>query len=107
MKNVTFFTLSLLAMLWGRSAWASAELAQQKNCMSCHNVARKVIGPSFKDIAAKYADQTDAVAKLTQKVRQGGSGVWGAMFMPAMQNANPAVSESEAKALVQWILLQK
>jgi cytochrome c len=106
MKNVIYFTLSLSALL-SHPAWASAELAQQKNCMSCHNVARKVVGPAFKDVAAKYAGQADAVEKLTQKVRQGGSGVWGAMFMPAMQNANPAVSEAEAKTLVQWILLQK
>jgi cytochrome c len=71
--------------------------------MACHAVANKVVGPAFKDVAAKYAGQKDAEAKLAQKVIKGGSGVWGAMPMPA----NPQVSEAEAKTLVKWVLAQK
>ena len=84
-------------------AWANPELAQKKNCMACHAVDQKVIGPSYKEVAAKYAGQADAVAKLVPKVMKGGSGVWGAVPMPA----NPQVNEAEAKQLVQWILTLK
>jgi cytochrome c len=93
----------VIACMASASAWANPELAQKKNCMACHAVATKVIGPSYKDVAAKYAGQSDAVAKLSQKVLKGGSGVWGAVPMPA----NPQVSEAEAKQLVQWILTTK
>jgi cytochrome c len=82
---------------------ASQELAQKKNCLSCHAVDRKLVGPSFKDIAAKYKGQNDAVAKLTQKVIKGGSGAWGPVPMPA----NPGVTDAEAKQLVQWVMTQK
>ncbi|MEO7008981.1 MAG: c-type cytochrome [Caldimonas sp.] len=84
-------------------AYAQADLAQKKNCMACHAVDKKVLGPAYKDVAAKYAGQKDAVDKLAQKVIKGGSGVWGAVPMPA----NPQVSEAEAKQLVQWILTVK
>lgn len=85
------------------SAMANADLAKAKNCMTCHAVANKVVGPAFKDIAAKYAGQKDAEDKLAKKVIAGGSGVWGAIPMPA----NAQVSDAEAKTLVKWILTQK
>ena len=91
----------------GTPAWANADLAQKKNCLSCHTVQRKVVGPAFKDVATKYAGQKDAADKLTLKVLKGGSGNWGAVFMPAMKDANPPVSEAEAKQLVHWVLEQK
>lgn len=97
-----FASLSLSA-----PARASADLAQKKNCMSCHTVQKKVVGPAFKDIAAKYAGQKDATERLTQKVLKGGSGAWGPVFMPAMKDANPPVSEAEARQLVQWVMQQK
>nr|WP_297357392.1 c-type cytochrome [uncultured Caldimonas sp.] len=84
-------------------ALANQQLAQQKNCMACHAVDKKLVGPSYKDVAAKYAGQKDAVDKLAQKVIKGGSGVWGPVPMPA----NAQVTEAEAKTLVQWILTQK
>jgi len=84
-------------------AFGQQELAQKKNCMACHAVASKLIGPSFKEIAAKYAGQADVVPKLAEKVMKGGAGVWGAVPMPA----NPQVTEAEAKQLVQWILTTK
>jgi len=83
--------------------WASPELAQKKNCLACHQVNQKVVGPSYKEVAQKYAGQPDAVAKLVPKVMKGGAGVWGAVPMPA----NPQVSEAEARQLVQWILSLK
>lgn len=82
---------------------AGVDLAQKKNCMACHAIDTKLVGPAFKDVATKYAGQKDAVAKLTQKVLKGGSGVWGPMAMPA----NTQVNEAEAKQLVQWVLSQK
>ena len=84
-------------------AFANAELAQKKNCLACHAVDKKVIGPSYKDVAAKYAGQKDAADKLAQKIQKGGSGVWGAVPMPA----NPQVSEAEAKQLSAWVLSLK
>ncbi len=84
-------------------AAANTELAKKKNCMACHQAEQKVIGPSYKDVAAKYAGQNDAVAKLSQKVTKGGAGVWGPVPMPA----NPQVSDAEAKQLVQWIMTVK
>ena len=85
------------------SAMANADLAKAKNCMACHAAATKLVGPAYKDVAAKYAGQKDAEAKLVAKVMKGGSGSWGAVPMPA----NPQVSEAEAKALVKWIMSLK
>jgi len=85
------------------SALANPQLAKRKNCLSCHQIDAKLVGPAYKDIAAKYAGQADAAARLTQKVMKGGAGAWGPVPMPA----NPQVSESEARQLVQWILSLK
>lgn len=89
----------LLALVAG-PVLANADLAQKKNCMACHAVDKKLVGPSYKDVAAKYAGQKDAVDKLTQKVMKGGAGVWGPVPMPA----NTQVSAAEAKQLVDWVL---
>lgn len=80
-----------------------ADLARAKNCLTCHDVNNKVIGPAYKDVAAKYAGQKDAENKLVQKVMKGGSGVWGTVPMPA----NTQVSEAEARTLVKWVLSLK
>ena len=95
--------LAAATIAYTAPAHADAALARAKNCMACHAVDKKLVGPSYKDVAAKYAGQKDAVAKLTQKVLKGGSGVWGPVPMPA----NPQVSEAEAKQLVDWILTVK
>jgi cytochrome c len=84
-------------------AFASADLAQKKNCMACHALDKKLVGPSYKEVAAKYAGQKDAVDKLAVKVVKGGAGVWGPVPMPA----NAQVSDAEAKTLVAWVLSQK
>ena len=93
----------LLAASLAGPAFAQADLAQKKNCMACHAVDKKVLGPAYKDVAAKYAGQKDAADKLAAKVMKGGTGVWGNIPMPA----NPQVSEAEAKQLVGWILTLK
>lgn len=92
-----------VAGLSSTAAFASADLAQKKNCMACHAVDKKLVGPSYKDVAAKYAGQKDAVDKLAEKIIKGGQGVWGPVPMPA----NAQVSPAEAKQLVQWIMTQK
>lgn len=99
MKSLTVLILAIAAA----PAFANQQLAQQKNCMACHAIDKKVVGPAYKEVAAKYAGQKDAVEKLTQKVLKGGSGTWGAVPMPA----NPQVTEAEAKTLVTWVLSQK
>ncbi|MEO6015694.1 MAG: c-type cytochrome [Polaromonas sp.] len=84
-------------------ALADLQLATAKNCMACHAVDKKLVGPAYKDVAAKYAGQKDAVDKLSAKVIKGGSGVWGPVPMPA----NTQVTPDEAKKLVSWILTLK
>ena len=84
-------------------AMADLALATSKNCMACHAVDKKLVGPSYKDVATKYAGQKDAVDKLAAKIINGGSGVWGPVPMPA----NAQVNEAEAKKLAAWVLTQK
>lgn len=93
----------LLAGACAAPAFANPDLATKKNCMACHAVDKKLVGPAYKDVAAKYAGQAGAVDTLAAKVMKGGSGVWGAIPMPA----NPQVNDAEAKQLVQWILTLK
>jgi len=102
MKRSLMLFVAVSAVVSG-SAFAQADLAKAKNCMACHAVANKLVGPAYKDVAAKYAGQKGAEDKLVQKVIKGGSGVWGPVPMPA----NPQVSEAEARSLVQWVLAQK
>ena len=90
-------------LLSASPAFASAELAKAKNCMACHAVDKKLVGPSYKDVAAKYAGQADAAAMLVTKVQKGGVGTWGKVPMPP----NPQVKDDEAKQLVEWVLSQK
>jgi cytochrome c len=82
------------------TALASAELAKAKNCLACHASDKKVVGPSYQEVAAKYAKDKDAPGKLAKKIREGGVGAWGQIPMPA----NPQVSEAEAQTLAKWVL---
>src|SRR5690349_5873350 len=79
---------------------ADQALATAKNCMACHAVDKKLVGPAYKEVAAKYAGQKDAVDKLAVKIQKGGAGVWGPVPMPA----NTQVNEAEAKKLAAWVL---
>ena len=91
------------AMMATSGVWASADLAKTKNCMACHAVDKKLVGPSYQDVAKKYASQDGAADRLAAKIRKGGSGVWGQIPMPA----NPQVTDSEARTLARWILTIK
>lgn len=92
-----------LALTVGSEARADADLVKAKNCMACHSVDKKLIGPSYKDVASKYAGDPDAAGKLAKKIREGGVGTWGQIPMPA----NPQVSADEGAKLAAWILSQK
>ncbi|MCS0589764.1 c-type cytochrome [Massilia norwichensis] len=102
MKRSLMIMMAVSALV-STSAFAQADLAKAKNCMACHAVGTKLVGPAYKDVAAKYAGQKGAEDKLVQKVMKGGAGVWGPVPMPA----NPQVSEAEARSLVKWVLAQK
>ena len=96
------FALAALAAL-SAPALADQALATAKNCMACHAVDKKLVGPSYKEVATKYAGQKDAVDRLAAKIQKGGAGVWGPVPMPA----NAQVSDAEAKKLAGWVLTQK
>ncbi|KQW43220.1 MULTISPECIES: c-type cytochrome [unclassified Roseateles] len=100
MKNVLILSLALLAPA---AAFANQELAQKKNCMACHAVDKKLVGPAYKEVAAKYAKDKDAYKKLAEKIQKGGAGVWGPVPMPA----NPQVSAAEAETLAKWVMTVK
>lgn len=102
MKNALFAAAIGLTFVSG-TALASPELAKAKNCLACHTNDKKLVGPAYKDVAAKYANDKDAVAKLAKKIREGGVGVWGQVPMPA----NPQVSEAEAQTLAKWVMTIK
>jgi cytochrome c len=93
------FVAAALSLSSG-AAMADVKLAQSKACMACHAVDKKMVGPAYKDIAAKYASDASAAAKLAVKIQKGGVGVWGQIPMPA----NPAVSAAEADTLAKWVL---
>jgi cytochrome c len=78
-------------------------LAKNNMCLACHAVDKKVVGPAFKDVAAKYATRKDAVEYLTAKIKKGGAGVWGPIPMPAQ----PQLTDAQAKELANWVLTAK
>lgn len=82
-------------------AKAAEALAQKSGCLACHSIDKKVLGPSYKDVAAKYKGDKAAEAKLIAKVKAGGSGVWGPIPMPAN---SPQVKDADIKTIVEWVL---
>jgi cytochrome c len=94
---------AMAALQLSTPAAASEELAKKHNCLVCHQIDKKVVGPAYKDVAAKYANDKTAEAKLFDKVKKGGVGVWGQVPMPP----NSAVPDADIKALVKWILSLK
>lgn len=97
MRNLLLFSL---VMLLANVSIADEDLAKKHNCMTCHQIDRKLVGPAYREVAEKYSGQGDMVETLVKKVRAGGSGVWGPIPMPP----NPAVSEEDIRKLVQWVL---
>ena len=101
MKRVLFALVAAASV--AAPAFADQALATAKNCMACHAIDTKLVGPSYKDVAKKYATQKDAATLLATHVIKGSTGVWGAIPMPA----NPQVNDAEAKKLVAWVLSLK
>jgi cytochrome c len=98
MKSV----IVLLAVCVALPAFADQRLAEKKNCLACHSIKEKVVGPAFKDVAAKYASQADAPKMLSEKIQKGSVGTWGQVPMPPN-----SVTPEEAKTLADWVLSQK
>lgn len=91
--------LALAGAAFAIPAQADEALAKKHNCLACHTVDKKLVGPSYKEIAKKYKGQNVA-AQLEQKVKKGGQGVWGPVPMPP----NAAVPDADIKKLVDWVL---
>ena len=104
MKNILAISAAAAAIVVAAGAQAQdpAKLAQEKGCLACHQIDKKLVGPAYKEVAAKYRNDKNALPKLVKKVREGGQGVWGQVPMPPNQ-----VSEKDAQALVKWVLSQK
>ena len=92
-----------VASLMACNSFANEALARKNDCLGCHAVAVKLVGPAFKDVAAKYAGQSDAAERLAESIRNGSVGKWGDLPMPA----HPKLSAADTKKLVQWILKAK
>lgn len=86
------------------NAAAAEGLAQKDGCLACHSVDKKIVGPAYKEVAAKYRGDKGAEAKLIEKVKKGGSGVWGQIPMPPN---SPRVSDADIKTIVEWVLSLK
>lgn len=100
---VTSLIISAGLLASAGNALASEALAKQYNCLTCHAVDKKVIGPSYAEVAAKYKGDAGAEAKLIAKVKNGGSGAWGQIPMPP----NATVPDADIKTLVKWVLSTK
>ena len=99
-----FAACAVIAALWAApAAYGNEKLAQASGCMTCHGIDKKVIGPSYKEVATKYRSDKSAEAALIQKVKAGGKGVWGETPMPP----NAHVKDDDIKSIVQWILALK
>jgi cytochrome c len=103
MFNVRYVVATVVALFVSSSAFGSPELARSKNCVACHHVERKMIGPAYKAMAERYVKDEAAVAKLSEKIIKGGTGSWGQTPMPPQASVTPA----EAEILVKWILSQQ
>ena len=97
--------LAAVGIGFAGSAQAQNELAlaQASGCLACHSVDKKIVGPAYKDVAAKYRNDKGAEARLVAKVKDGGQGVWGAIPMPP----NSQVKDADIKRLVHWVLSLK
>ncbi len=99
MKSVYIAMMAAAGIVMAGQAHADEALAKAKNCMSCHALDKKLVGPAYKDVAAKYKGDKAAPAALAAKIKAGGKGVWGQIPMPPNN-----VTEDEAKKLAAWVL---
>ncbi len=100
MKRYSLIAALALGVVAAPAANADEALAKKHNCTACHQVDKKSVGPSYKDVAKKYKGQADAAAKLSDKVKKGGSGAWGPVPMPP----NAALPDADIEKLVKWVL---
>ena len=100
---VTSLFVSAGLLAGAGNALASEALAKKYNCLTCHATDKKLVGPSYQEVAAKYKGDAGAEAKLVAKVKNGGSGVWGQIPMPP----NASVPDADIKTLVKWVLATK
>ncbi|WP_301101906.1 c-type cytochrome [Propionivibrio sp.] len=108
MKRLTLSLLVTVGLLSAGAAQADEALAKAKNCLACHSVDKKIVGPAYKDIAKRYAGQKDAEAKLAEKVIKGGKGAWAKELGAEIpMPPNTTVKPDEATKLVKWILSLK
>jgi cytochrome c len=105
MKLLQFVLLSAGVALVAGSADASEALIKKARCVACHNVDKKIVGPAFRDVAAKYRDTPEVLPRLMTKVRNGGSGVWGEAAMPP--NPEDRISDADLKSALEWVLSLK
>lgn len=103
MKKLMMTVVPAALLLMSGAASADQALAQKSACMSCHGVDKKIVGPAFKEVAAKYAGDAGAQARLVEKVRTGGKGVWGPIPMPP----SPQVKTEDAEKIIAWVLSLK
>jgi cytochrome c len=103
MKKSGLIVAALGLAFTAAPALASMELATKSACTACHAVDKKLVGPSYKDVAKKYAGNAKAEAMLIEKVKKGGVGTWGQVPMPP----NPNVKDADVQTLVKWVLSQK
>ena len=97
---VTSLLVSAAMLAFAGNTLASEALAKKHNCLACHAIDKKLVGPSYQDVGAKYKGDTGAEAKLVTKVKNGGSGAWGQVPMPP----NATVPEADIKTIVKWVL---
>jgi cytochrome c len=102
MKAVYVAVMAAAGIVMAGQAQADEALAKSKNCLACHAIDKKLVGPSYKDVAAKYKGDAKAPAMLAEKIKAGGKGVWGQIPMPP-NNVTP----EEASKLAAWVLSQK
>jgi cytochrome c len=102
MKTINrLFSVAFIGAIAVLPVQANEKLATDNGCMACHKIDTKAVGPSFKDIAAKYKGDATAEAAVIEKVKKGGSGAWGALPMPPN---SPRVSDADIETMVKWIL---
>jgi cytochrome c len=103
MKRLALVLAAAAAVPVSLPAHAQEELAKKHACLACHAIDKKLVGPAYKDVAAKYRGDAGAEAKLVDKVKKGSQGTWGQVPMPP----NSSVPDADVRALVKWILSQK
>jgi cytochrome c len=101
-RNFAIMAAVIAALSAPWAARASDELAKKSGCATCHAVDKKMVGPSYKDVAAKYKNQKGAEALIAGRIKNGGSGVWGSLPMPA----TAGLSDADAATLAKWVLAQ-